>query len=1175
MRYLTLSLFFVALLLLGLSTEAQAQLSNCERALGEANLDINNVRARIPGPSGGLFYRGEPHVYEIPKGSGSNAIFASGIWVGGQVGGQLRVAATRYGEWEFWAGPLNENGVPPADCSIYDHVFKVSRAQIEEYEATGAAPPDMRNWPTGLGAPTLAPRENGIDDDGDGEIDEEGELVNFDITVPLAQRVNRKIDLAGGERPAILGDQSLWWVMNDRGNTHESSDSPAIGLEVHGLAFAFNTAGDIGNTTFYKYNLFYKGNVPLEGAYMGIFSDPDLGDAGDDYVGSDTTLGIGYVYNADNDDTGGEGYGSPPPAAGYDFFQGPIVPSLGDTAHVSGRAVPDFKNLKMTHFVFYNNGGGVTEDPQTASDYYNYMQGNWKDGKKITFGGNGRDFSNIPTDFMYTGDPATNTGWSERNPAGDGTLPPISAGDRRFVLSTGPFTINPGDQQEIIFGVVWAKGADNWASVETLRQADALAQAAFDVNFELPAPPAAPVLTATQLDGQIILEWENSSRSNNYLESYRESDPFAPDESKDYVFEGYDVLQFADAADLVGKVIATYDVPNGVTRVIDGIPGEPTGVTATGTDAGVQRFHVIGSLTNYKTYHYGVQAYAYNEPSFPKVYRGPISRLEVTPSRGEDILSDAALVAAGDVAEPDITGTKVGIGEGRVWADVVNPAKVTGETYTVEFYEIEVAGQAARVLEENLNEPDLQVLSREGLPVILPPNKTAAGTAITYNVKRGSTVVFDGAATGAAAPQRENIVNVDGLQLSIVGPAPGMKGFAAISNAAGPLDPWDMGTFAFNSNGFPMLEANGVIPEGSHPSPDRPTMGLQQSTNSSAWGIAVGGGNASYGDESGPFNTGSSWVGRSIRETWVTIGSDNYEWRFTQRCADGIDGNIVETDCLAWRAFNDGLIVEVPFEIWNVGTTDDPSDDYRLLPAICEEACFGDGSVEQYNAAGYESFKFDIGSDHPVSGGDNDPYSDWIYMYKPQDNGAAPGEQGYVNFFFGDEGTGDRTFSRQVLVNWNGGSERPYNAELPEIGTTFRYITLKPSQPGDIFTLSTEGLGAQAPDAATQEARLEDIYIVPNPYKGASVYERSQLIDEVRFTNLPEEATIRVFTLNGVLIRTIRKQGPDRFLKWNLTTEDNFPIASGMYLVHIDVPGVGERVIKFGVVKKRLELNAY
>ena len=49
------------------------------------------------------------------------------------------------------------------------------------------------------------------------------------------------------------------------------------------------------------------------------WSNPDLGNAADDYVGCDTLLSLGFVYNGDNNDE--TGYGTPPPAAGYDFFQ--------------------------------------------------------------------------------------------------------------------------------------------------------------------------------------------------------------------------------------------------------------------------------------------------------------------------------------------------------------------------------------------------------------------------------------------------------------------------------------------------------------------------------------------------------------------------------------------------------------------------------------------------------------------------------------------------------------------------------------------------------------------------------------------------------------------------------------------------------------------------------------
>ena len=84
----------------------------CPRSQGEAYLDVGNVRARILN-NGALFYRSEPHVYEVPKGSGSNALFATSIWIGGRINGVIHAAATRYGEWEFWPGRSTTRAIRP------------------------------------------------------------------------------------------------------------------------------------------------------------------------------------------------------------------------------------------------------------------------------------------------------------------------------------------------------------------------------------------------------------------------------------------------------------------------------------------------------------------------------------------------------------------------------------------------------------------------------------------------------------------------------------------------------------------------------------------------------------------------------------------------------------------------------------------------------------------------------------------------------------------------------------------------------------------------------------------------------------------------------------------------------------------------------------------------------
>ena len=63
-------------------------------------------------------------------------------------------------------------------------------------------------------------------------------------------------------------------------------------------------------------------------------------------------------------------------------------------------------------------------------------------------------------------------------------------------------------------------------------------------------------------------------------------------------------------------------------------------------------------------------------------------------------------------------------------------------------------------------------------------------------------------------------------------------------------------------------------------------------------------------------------------------------------------------------------------------------------------------------------------------------------------------------------------------------------------------------------------------------------------------------------------------TLSGTLIKVIEKRDPDtNFVNWDLQTDEALPIASGMYLIHIEIPGVGEKVLKFGVIKKRIQLD--
>lgn len=116
---------------------------------------------------------------------------------------------------------------------------------------------------------------------------------------------------------------------------------------------------------------------------------------------------------------------------------------------------------------------------------------------------------------------------------------------------------------------------------------------------------------------------------------------------------------------------------------------------------------------------------------------------------------------------------------------------------------------------------------------------------------------------------------------------------------------------------------------------------------------------------------------------------------------------------------------------------------------------------------------------------------------------------------------------------------------------------------------------------------LAAIDVVPNPYYGLSYYENNEFATTVKITNLPARATISIYTLDGKFIRRFQRnevgavQNLDRpnaaitqkqifpNLEWDLRNDAGIPIASGIYLIHVEVPGVGSRTLKwFGVQRQ-------
>lgn len=102
---------------------------------------------------------------------------------------------------------------------------------------------------------------------------------------------------------------------------------------------------------------------------------------------------------------------------------------------------------------------------------------------------------------------------------------------------------------------------------------------------------------------------------------------------------------------------------------------------------------------------------------------------------------------------------------------------------------------------------------------------------------------------------------------------------------------------------------------------------------------------------------------------------------------------------------------------------------------------------------------------------------------------------------------------------------------------------------------------------------LDLINVVPNPYYAYSEYERNRLDTRVKITNLPERCSIKIFNTQGKLIKTFEKDSPTTYLDWLLVNQKGIPVASGIYLIHISVPDVGEVVVKAFISMRTIDLQ--
>jgi hypothetical protein len=232
--------------------------------------------------------------------------------------------------------------------------------------------------------------------------------------------------------PLKAGDQTLWSTFHDANPSHHTNNAGGtepIGLEVHHLTYAYDLPDPLDRAIIMDYRILNKGDALITDAFAGFWFDGDIGGFTDDLCGSDSLLEAAYMYNGEE----------------IDEIYGPIPPAVAVTLLKD----PGQKRPKTYAASAYING----LDPDTPEESYNYLRGLSADGDPRIDPVTGR-----PTRFWYGGDPVTGEGWVDQDPS-----------DKRFLLSAGPFELDPWEELRLRVAVVVGQGPDRIASVEELR----------------------------------------------------------------------------------------------------------------------------------------------------------------------------------------------------------------------------------------------------------------------------------------------------------------------------------------------------------------------------------------------------------------------------------------------------------------------------------------------------------------------------------------------------------------------------------------------------------------------------------------------------------------------------------------------------------------------------------
>ncbi len=364
--------------------------------------------------------------------------------------------------------------------------------------------------------------------------------------------------------PKAVSQMDSWSQANDLDSTHQFEGGLPLGALVTTRTYSWSsTFRDAQDIVFFDYTIknIRPDHKTWHNAYIGIAVDADIGDPTNDFCSAFPNLNLGFMYSASQLSTYEQSLPYPPGLIGVQMLKGPVEDTTTEEA-------------KLSAFVRWASELNPNNDDQRY-------------------------------DLLASGEMDT----VDNEP-----------GDKRMLLSNGPFDLAYGDSVEFVMAICFAE--PDWyfdsslkgkyaVYPEHLKQVASNAVYIFDHQFLFPQPPSIPHLTLVPLDQKMVIKWDASSESSvEPVTALPNTDP--------HNFEGYRLYKSTTGLPGTFQLLGDWDLVD-----FDDL-GNPIG-----QNTGLVHSYVDQGLTDGKTYFYAVTSYARGE--YPPGHYGD-SVYEVVPS---------------------------------------------------------------------------------------------------------------------------------------------------------------------------------------------------------------------------------------------------------------------------------------------------------------------------------------------------------------------------------------------------------------------------------------------------------------------------------------------------------------------------------------------------------------